>query len=115
FLRFDGAARRDVPGECPGRAGRIDDLRSPRDVSSLAPAAAVVLDRGAVVGPMIDLKRRDDAGWQVFSSAGRTLLGRKKDVMRQVKIVSLLVKDYDAAIQFYTQKLGFQVAEEAAF
>ena len=35
--------------------------------------------------------------------------------MRQVKIVSLLVKDYDAAIQFYTQKLGFQVAEDAAF
>jgi catechol 2,3-dioxygenase-like lactoylglutathione lyase family enzyme len=35
--------------------------------------------------------------------------------MRQVKIVSLLVKDYDAAIQFYTQKLGFLVAEDAAF
>jgi catechol 2,3-dioxygenase-like lactoylglutathione lyase family enzyme len=35
--------------------------------------------------------------------------------MRQVKIVSVLVKDYDAAIQFYTQKLGFQVAEDAAF
>jgi catechol 2,3-dioxygenase-like lactoylglutathione lyase family enzyme len=35
--------------------------------------------------------------------------------MRQLKIVSLLVKDYDAAIQFYTQKLGFQVAEDAAF
>jgi catechol 2,3-dioxygenase-like lactoylglutathione lyase family enzyme len=35
--------------------------------------------------------------------------------MRQVNIVSLLVKDYDAAIQFYTQKLGFQVAEDSAF
>jgi catechol 2,3-dioxygenase-like lactoylglutathione lyase family enzyme len=35
--------------------------------------------------------------------------------MRQVKIVSLLVKDYDAAIQFYTQRLDFQVAEDAAF
>jgi catechol 2,3-dioxygenase-like lactoylglutathione lyase family enzyme len=34
--------------------------------------------------------------------------------MRQVKIVSLLVKDYDAAIQFYTHKLGFQVVEDAA-
>jgi catechol 2,3-dioxygenase-like lactoylglutathione lyase family enzyme len=35
--------------------------------------------------------------------------------MRQVKIVSLLVKDYDAAIQFYTQKLGFEVVEDAPF
>jgi catechol 2,3-dioxygenase-like lactoylglutathione lyase family enzyme len=35
--------------------------------------------------------------------------------MTQVKIVSLLVKDYDAAIQFYTQKLGFEVMEDAAF
>jgi catechol 2,3-dioxygenase-like lactoylglutathione lyase family enzyme len=35
--------------------------------------------------------------------------------MRDVKIVSLLVKDYDAAIRFYTQKLGFEVVEDAAF
>ena len=35
--------------------------------------------------------------------------------MRQVKIVSLLVRDYDSAIQFYTQKLGFEVIEDAAF
>ena len=35
--------------------------------------------------------------------------------MRDVKIVSLLVKDYDAAIQFYTQKLGFEIVEDAAF
>jgi catechol 2,3-dioxygenase-like lactoylglutathione lyase family enzyme len=35
--------------------------------------------------------------------------------MRDVKIVSLLVKDYDAAIQFYTQRLGFEVVEDAAF
>jgi catechol 2,3-dioxygenase-like lactoylglutathione lyase family enzyme len=36
-------------------------------------------------------------------------------MMIQVKIVSLLVRDYDAAIQFYTQKLGFEVVEDAAF
>lgn len=35
--------------------------------------------------------------------------------MTHVKIVSLLVKDYDEAIQFYTQKLGFEVVEDAAF
>ena len=35
--------------------------------------------------------------------------------MRQVRIVSLLVKEYDAAIEFYTQKLGFEVVEDAAF
>jgi catechol 2,3-dioxygenase-like lactoylglutathione lyase family enzyme len=35
--------------------------------------------------------------------------------MRQIKIVSLLVKDYDAAVQFYTHKLGFQIVEDAAF
>jgi catechol 2,3-dioxygenase-like lactoylglutathione lyase family enzyme len=52
-------------------------------------------------------------GGNVFSPRGRTHLRMKKDIMGQVKIVSLLVKDYDAAIQFYTQKLGFQV--NAAF
>jgi catechol 2,3-dioxygenase-like lactoylglutathione lyase family enzyme len=35
--------------------------------------------------------------------------------MRQVKIVSVLVKDYDASLEFYTQKLGFEVVEDAAF
>jgi catechol 2,3-dioxygenase-like lactoylglutathione lyase family enzyme len=35
--------------------------------------------------------------------------------MRQLKIVSLIVKDYDAAIQFYTQKLEFEVVEDKAF
>jgi catechol 2,3-dioxygenase-like lactoylglutathione lyase family enzyme len=34
--------------------------------------------------------------------------------MIKLKLVSLLVKDYDAAIQFYTEKLGFEVAEDAA-
>src|SRR5215468_4889825 len=37
------------------------------------------------------------------------------NTMRQIKIVSLLVKDYDVAIEFYTQKLGFEVVEDAAF
>jgi catechol 2,3-dioxygenase-like lactoylglutathione lyase family enzyme len=35
--------------------------------------------------------------------------------MRLMKIVSLLVKDYDAAIDFYTKKLGFQLAEDVPF
>jgi catechol 2,3-dioxygenase-like lactoylglutathione lyase family enzyme len=35
--------------------------------------------------------------------------------MRDMKIVSLLVKDYDAAMQFYSQKLGFEVIEDAPF
>jgi catechol 2,3-dioxygenase-like lactoylglutathione lyase family enzyme len=35
--------------------------------------------------------------------------------MRQIKLVSLLVKDYDAAVEFYTQKLDFEVVEDAAF
>src|SRR5215831_18281766 len=35
--------------------------------------------------------------------------------MKQIKIVSLLVLDYDAAIEFYTKKLDFEVAEDAAF
>ena len=35
--------------------------------------------------------------------------------MRQMKIVSLLVKDYDPAVRFYTDNLGFQVVEDAAF
>lgn len=35
--------------------------------------------------------------------------------MKQVKIVSLLVVDYDAAIEFYTTKLDFKVVEDATF
>jgi catechol 2,3-dioxygenase-like lactoylglutathione lyase family enzyme len=35
--------------------------------------------------------------------------------MNAIKIVNLLVTDYDAAIAFYTQKLGFAVAEDAPF
>jgi len=35
--------------------------------------------------------------------------------MDQLKLFSVVVKDYDATIQFYTQKLGFEVAEDAAF
>src|SRR5262245_41141262 len=35
--------------------------------------------------------------------------------MRRVKIVGLLVKDYDEAIQFYAQKLGFEVVEDLPF
>jgi|SRR5215472_4396101 len=35
--------------------------------------------------------------------------------MRQIKIISLLVRNYDEAIQFYTEKLGFKVIEDAAF
>ena len=35
--------------------------------------------------------------------------------MNKLNLIGLLVKDYDAAIQFYTQKLGFEVAEDASF
>jgi predicted enzyme related to lactoylglutathione lyase len=35
--------------------------------------------------------------------------------MNQLKLFSLVVKDYDAAVQFYSDKLGFEVAEDAAF
>jgi len=35
--------------------------------------------------------------------------------MNKLNLISLLVEDYDAAIQFYSQKLGFEVAEDAAF
>ena len=35
--------------------------------------------------------------------------------MKQLKIVTLLVKDYDAAIAFYTQKLGFTLVEDKPF
>ena len=35
--------------------------------------------------------------------------------MQQIKIVSVSVKEYDAAIEFYTQKRGFEVAEDLDF
>jgi len=35
--------------------------------------------------------------------------------MNKIKIVSLLVRDYDQAIQFYREKLGFELLEDAAF
>jgi catechol 2,3-dioxygenase-like lactoylglutathione lyase family enzyme len=35
--------------------------------------------------------------------------------MNKVKIFSLLVLDQDAAIEFYTNKLGFQLLEDKPF
>jgi catechol 2,3-dioxygenase-like lactoylglutathione lyase family enzyme len=35
--------------------------------------------------------------------------------MNTLSLISLIVKDYDAAVEFYTKKLGFEVAEDAAF
>jgi catechol 2,3-dioxygenase-like lactoylglutathione lyase family enzyme len=35
--------------------------------------------------------------------------------MDKLKLISLVVKDYDEAIQFYTKKLGFELAEDVAF
>jgi len=35
--------------------------------------------------------------------------------MNTLGLVSLIVRDYDEAIDFYTSKLGFVVAEDAAF
>ncbi len=35
--------------------------------------------------------------------------------MNKVKISSVLVLEYDAASQFYTQKLGFELSEDKAF
>jgi len=35
--------------------------------------------------------------------------------MNKLSLISLIVKDYDAALEFYTQKLGFEVAEDEAF
>lgn len=35
--------------------------------------------------------------------------------MNRIKLISLLVNDYDEAIRFYTAKLGFEVAEDLPF
>jgi catechol 2,3-dioxygenase-like lactoylglutathione lyase family enzyme len=35
--------------------------------------------------------------------------------MRRIKIFSLLVTDYDDAIEFYSEKLGFELLEDKAF
>jgi catechol 2,3-dioxygenase-like lactoylglutathione lyase family enzyme len=35
--------------------------------------------------------------------------------MNKLTLISLLVNDYDEAIQFYTHKLGFEVVEDEAF
>jgi catechol 2,3-dioxygenase-like lactoylglutathione lyase family enzyme len=35
--------------------------------------------------------------------------------MNKVKIISVLVLDHDAAIEFYTRKLGFELLEDKAF
>ena len=39
----------------------------------------------------------------------------KTSSMRQIKLVSLMVKDYDAAKEFYSQSLGFAVVEDIPF
>jgi catechol 2,3-dioxygenase-like lactoylglutathione lyase family enzyme len=36
-------------------------------------------------------------------------------MMNKLSLISLIVKDYDAAVEFYTRKLGFEVSEDAAF
>jgi catechol 2,3-dioxygenase-like lactoylglutathione lyase family enzyme len=36
-------------------------------------------------------------------------------MMNKLSLISLIVKDYDAAVEFYTKKLSFEVAEDAAF
>ena len=36
-------------------------------------------------------------------------------MMNQLKLFALVVSDYDAALEFYTRKLGFEVAEDVAF
>ena len=35
--------------------------------------------------------------------------------MNKLSLISLIVKDYDSAVEFYTKKLGFEVAEDEAF
>ena len=35
--------------------------------------------------------------------------------MKTLRLVSLLVRDYDEAIRFYTDKLGFTVSEDVTF
>ena len=35
--------------------------------------------------------------------------------MKRISVFGLFVKDYDAAIEFYTRKLGFIVAEDVPF
>lgn len=35
--------------------------------------------------------------------------------MNQFKLVSLIVHDYDAAVDFYTRKLGFELREDQPF
>ena len=35
--------------------------------------------------------------------------------MNRIKIISLLVSDYDTAIQFYSEKLGFKLIEDKEF
>lgn len=36
-------------------------------------------------------------------------------MMNQLRLFALMVRDYDTALEFYTNKLGFEVAEDAAF
>jgi catechol 2,3-dioxygenase-like lactoylglutathione lyase family enzyme len=74
-----------------------------RDAAGAADRMAAAID--ALTFAKAPAQPQEESG-RMFSST--------EDIMRQVKIVGLLVKDYDAAIQFYTQKLGFEVAEDAA-
>src|SRR5262249_4582799 len=43
------------------------------------------------------------------------LNAEEKRIVNQIKVIALLVNDYDAAIEFYTKKVGFEVAEDKAF
>jgi catechol 2,3-dioxygenase-like lactoylglutathione lyase family enzyme len=43
---------------------------------------------------------------------GLSLKSAKKFIMQYIAHVSLVVHDYDEAIEFYTQKLGFELIED---
>jgi catechol 2,3-dioxygenase-like lactoylglutathione lyase family enzyme len=47
--------------------------------------------------------------------AADSIHGLESDTMNKVKIISVLVRDYDAAIEFYTGKLGFELIEDKQF
>jgi catechol 2,3-dioxygenase-like lactoylglutathione lyase family enzyme len=61
------------------------------------------------------LRLRHAAPEQLAAALSYKARAEKKEetsTMQRVKIVGVLVKDYDAALEFYSQKLGFGVVED---
>lgn len=70
------------------------------------------IDNGPSAG--IPLKRFENGSYVRARDSFFNIRTRRID-MKRISLLAVYVKDYDAAIEFYTRKLGFLLAEDVPF